>query len=459
MKHLPHSENKMATMIWKSIAIVFVSFLFSPTLSAQDIIFEHSYEPSEFSTIRNYTENVDIKYEIRISPGYHKRFSYIDRSSGTVMTFNIDDYWSVSDFRIMDGYVYFCGKDNGVAAFGWFNIDSVFFYNGNVHVMTLPSVVPYAQQQFNDVTITIFDRLALARIGGIVHLYMIGQAYSDNYSGDVIADAWLYPPSGWILEYSVEYENLLDYQDLTTTNSDLVVVGTLSLSNIHYEQFIQYYTKQTSADANKSIFGIVMTPSYTNTNLHIVPYTIYEQKTRTTIVHTNGTSFVTIGEDTYTDEGIIVVSRFNTPTTPPIDRFIFKNIDRNSLREATMDRKNGVLGLVMRGSAGYIYEIDYVTGMVFRIGIEHMLWNSITRNEKSSQFIISGSKIDFSSEMIWQRTPLINNNCIYKNNVFPSQISPEMYSRNNRKYIERTNTIHNIYPVKVNNSPLEIICE
>lgn len=461
MKHLPHSENKMATMIWKSIAIVFVSFLFSPTLSAQDIIFEHSYEPSEFSTIRNYTENVDIKYEIRISPGYHKRFSYIDRSNGTVITFNINDYWSVSDFRILNGYVYFCGSDNGVAAFGWFNIDSVFFYNGDVHVMTLPSSIPNSLSPVHNEFIYNLNRMEISIIGDVVHLYMLGSGYADNFPAEIIADAWFSSTDGWKIEYTMDYSLKYHYGGITVTKKYIALIGLDKSSETQREHFVMSYIKQSTSTAGISMFrqsGGSLPPvsSYiiTSTQNH-TPYSIYNtMSTYLDIISVGKDSIVTMCGNYDT----LQASLYAMPLHAPLYRIIVPLNHHYNMREMAYDTYRKIIGFIPRNSLNRVYEFHIPTHTLQSRSVQNKLWCSIDYNITQMTFSISGANYDYSTEMIWQHTPLSTSNCTEKRHHDIIEIDTDNDIRSELQIINGAQLYHILYPVKPISSNIPKIC-
>lgn len=109
--------------------IVFCSLcLYSHNSCCQTTIHENTYNTTEFSIIKNFKTDIDIKYDVWPT----RRFEYIDRGTNMIYTVTVSNLY-VMDFEIYEGYVYFCGNgefnskvDNFGAAFGYFNIDSVF---------------------------------------------------------------------------------------------------------------------------------------------------------------------------------------------------------------------------------------------------------------------------------------------------------------------------------------------
>ena len=121
------------------IAYFLQSVSFSPSISGQNTIYDLSDIDSEFSIIRNYKENIDITYDVYLST---RKFSYFDRSTSLYYYFVIPV--EVTDFRIVDGFVYFCGGSISQSGYviGWFDIHNTFIgSDNNIKYIYIPPVI------------------------------------------------------------------------------------------------------------------------------------------------------------------------------------------------------------------------------------------------------------------------------------------------------------------------------
>ena len=371
----------------------------SPSLG-QNIIYKHPACNSETSLIRYYKDDVDIRVEQWVldpSGNPAQSCSYVDRSTGLAYTFYFPSYCIVSDFEILKGNVYFCGGDLPSAYWGYFNIDSVFFFGGDVHYVSVPtSETPYVNGlRFLDV----FEE------SGSIHIVMTGNGYTSNGMVSVVAEAW-YNTFGWTFWFAIDNSHTLFLRDITLTDDYVVIVG-----SYNGKHTILHYDRPSGANVYYSMFSLLGgTPgSSVNAPLHITdasiftPYNIY---TNMLARHTSNNGFITVCNSS---SNSYVVSYYSTPVVDPYERFSFTD-DISGLLD--MAYNEYVNSLCLTKCMNTIYRIRPYAANIEKVNTDLFHWTSIDDIPKSKYFTLSGSTWDLSAAMHWIYDVSNHNNCI-----------------------------------------------
>lgn len=434
-------------------------------LQGQSVIYEHLGCNTEMPYIKHYKDNVDISYHVMETPMQPRRFCYIDR--GTQMTYEFDlPFFSVYEYEIFEDKVYFCGANGIKAVFGYFDIDSVFFYNGQIHYTTL-NVTSSAIQGYSD-GFTGMSRLEVYRVDDIEHVVMVGGGKyfadkkkngekTDEFYTSVIADAWLDPIGGWQFEYTMDYEMKLSYGDIAVTDKYVVVVANMDDGHEATEHCILYYYKQSTGNAGVSIFP--SSPSYTplfKTPGSLVNPYLYSAQ----IVATKADSFVTVCVDF---EGVNLnrkysVSMYSSPLIDPYQRFHFYDTTYY-LADIAFNRQADKLCMVRANKSCYLWDVFPYATNVRKVITGLYPWLSVDSLSNTGGFILAGLGQSYVNCSYWmypmdKEGPCVTNTEIPINPIDTFQEHLEYLQKKRHEYIQFSSE-----PVKVYNSRLLIECK
>lgn len=301
------------------------------------------------SSIIRYFEG-EKSYVIYTDDDVSRKFVYFDPATGTAVS---ADFTSadviVNDMKIVNKSLYFCGKQaqSDKAAFGRFDIHSVFFGTDRIHIMyctAYPIYHPYisnlAEQLTNLLQIEVQEISATD-----VHIYMTADAYNMDANNTVsssyrcVVDVSDNGSSGvaWTHE-----EFLGDYyfNDLVITDTSLVVVGDKHGAT---GQYMHRYTLPTTASTSAlSTAPLAMPYWFAHDNQ-------YFPQSEVRLAHIAGSAFaVACYGVVQSDLKGIVVSVYNGPGNL-IDRILIKDpYDTKQIRdlECKYDEEKGQLYLV-----------------------------------------------------------------------------------------------------------------
>lgn len=216
------------------ILAISLAFAFSPHhLNAQNIIYELPNYSVKNSIIRHFEG--EKSYVIYTDDGIQRKFTYITPSAYTVTTADFTSAGvNVYDMKIVDKSLYFCGEttSGGIAVFGFFDIYQTFFGSApiyvsyvNAYAINLPNGTPANEQLKKLLQIEV-----LKFADNDIHICMIadadysaGNTVSNNYR--CVVDVWETGVGGGTAHSDAELSGVYYYNDLTITDSNLVVVG------------------------------------------------------------------------------------------------------------------------------------------------------------------------------------------------------------------------------------------
>lgn len=417
---------------------------------------------AEHSFIRNYKEDIDIKFEVHYDGPIHS-FDYIDRATGTMRYFTFPNNYWIYDFKISNGIVYFCGyyQNMGVesALLGWFDIDDVFFHNGNVNFKIF-SVPLYTDcgAKISDYLID-FYRLEVIKVSGTVHVVAIGSGkHGNNSPTELIAELWQSSSGAWSLEYTLSERHYSTYLDLTVTDNYVVVLAMADTLYGGCQHRILHYDKQTPATANQSIFSILganPVPSHTIPLTYFPPSPVYPR-----IVSLRNDSLATVCLRNDHVDKHYVVNIYKSPLLPPLQCFSFK-AGNDVIEEIAYDADIDYLSMIgdykvyyVKTGNNLITSIDYA----WYPPMDYTYWTSIDDIRGEKQFVISGTGPDFWGK-IWRFDPTTASDCIEKSRAEVSRINPEQYDWGFYQCINTANLTMVASQVQIIEKGLPIICE
>ncbi len=448
----------------RSFAII--NLLLLPcTLHGQSVIYEHLGCNTEMPFIKHYKGDVDISYHVMYTPMQPRRFCYIDRGSQMTYEFDVPDF-SVGEYEIFDDKVYFCGTKGFDAVFGYFDIDSVFFHNGQIHYFIISSTSSAMQGYLE--FFTGMSRLEVYRVDDVVHVVMVGVGKyvsslkdgndkADEYYTSVIIDAWLDPVNGWQFDYTMDYEMILSYDDIAVTDKYVVVVANYHVDLETTEHCILHYYKQSTGNANVSIFPsspmytpLIKTPSsLVNTNYNDAQ-----------IVATKVDSFATVCVDFGGNNLNLkyTVSLYSDPSIDPYQRFKFSDTTY-SLADIAYNRQSNRLCMVRANKSCYLWDVFPFATNVNKVTTGLYPWLSVDSLDNTGGFILAGLGLSYVNCSYWmypldKEGPCVTSTEIVINTIDTYQGREDYLQNIGHGFLNDNPTL-----VKVYNSRLLIECK
>lgn len=458
--------NIFLKKIYKVAVWAFFALYFIPEGAfSQNTLYEHPGYNSEFSLIRHYRDSIDIRFEPWTNQNFCV-FIYVDRATQTTLLAEASYLYDIQDFEIYDGNVYFCGDRNGNAHFGYFNIDSVFFLNGDIHYVELTSDCPLQEWHTGLDHIRNMMKLEVVKVDDLVHIYMLG--ISDcigYYSKEIVAEAWQDPANGWRFQYALNREEIVSYSDIAITDNYVVVLGHEPRDNDNpvfgnTEQWILHYDRPTTSMGNLSAFevmsgGILPSPPFVTTPVHITPSSIYS-------THGIWENIEAMKNDEFAIEctdntlGIFqcVVSLFPSPTQAPYARFTIPT--ERSMEEISWNPVADALCMV--NGWDYLIHIDVPSLTIEKKKTDPFIWFSIDRIPDKEQFTLAGVEWDLSMEKYWLYS-IGYNNCLESEELTRVDLEVAQTHNSIPQIIIECDINWNDHPVDPIESEIMIICE
>ena len=391
--------------------------LLLPSVQAhgQNIFYDLSAYSSEKPSIKNYKPDVDIKYE-RYYSGAPSTFDYIDRANNVTYSFSLPDAFlrPVSDYEIHKGKVYFCGSSHiavnrSTAFFGWFDIDSVYFHNGDVHIFELPVSVDFVDLNQYDANISVFRKLSVVEGNGVVHLAMTGDGSHNHQLYGVIANAYGAPGSGaWTVGLSMDFSGTVTFEDIAITYGYVVALA----RNNSNEHCILEYPHPSLVPPGESFLGVpsalpISTPMYITPQsiFTATPYAMF----MTGLDHGNTDAFVTVCSDGYDER---LVSFYQNPGY--CNRRLKYDTPRPSrIEEISYSDRHKTLCMVSGDEVSVIYRMTDPYSEVYRVhtGPDYR-WRSIDVISSKGNFIISGPIRRYGAGGLWHYNVFNLNECV-----------------------------------------------
>ncbi|MBR6048600.1 MAG: hypothetical protein IKP83_00375 [Bacteroidales bacterium] len=469
-------KNYSKLLLFSIFMLILVAWCPS-RIVAQSTIYEVTDDGAEFSIVRHYKNRVDIVFDILVS---NYRFSYVDRGAGTSITVFLPTGMGVSDFRIADDTVYFCGNyyrsiTSGGALIGYFSISDVFFNGGSIHYLVCDQIHYVAPNQNYFVRgyeqLLGFGRMRVVKEYGATHLLMTGGAmYVDTANNtlhypSVLADFWHCGNDPWKLEYIMDYFEEYTYDDIAVTDDNVVVTvreWTYPLPSTHN---LISYNRYTEENICQNIFkiqngyfdGIVPMPIY-----HTTP-SVMQVINNICIEAMGGNDFATVciadipglGHQT-------VISFYNDPTLPPALRVGDNSTAYWEYRELAYNKKNKTLYMIPVYPENQIRHItapytDLVT--TEDISGEH-IWFSLDYVPSFNRCVVSGSRSDLSLRALWLFSELMmEDECTNSEKIEVEPLEDDQYYFNHEQILSDYIIRWDIWWPEHEEYPLEIICE
>lgn len=429
----------------------------------QTAIYENRYIATEHSIIKNYDKYYDIKYDIWPT----SRFEYVDRNSNLIYTVNVG-FLSVQDFEIYDGYVYFCGggwtssskESNHGAVFGYFNIDSVFFYNGNIHYCVFSGLYPSSSPSWLTVKLHVFSSIDVAIDRNmLLHLAMTGELYkaSGNESASFVADALRKSDGTWALQYTADYGQTLTFCDVASTKSSVIVTGVKDMGTESAELFYIPFEKPAAVDSSffnlPACFGSSMpvaSLAFFTSNSIVYPFMSPR------ILGMQDDDFAIVCRDTSLNSGSYVVSVYGTPFDDPVYRFFF---GRSSSRPFGWAYNKAMKTLCVIGWSGarHIYTLNYPYSLYNIVSTQiDAVWLNVDEIHGMKQFVVSGSR-KFREENVWAYD-LTSSGCINLESRATAPLDRRQHYANWNQLVRQLNVDFSEESVKPSPVLIEVIC-
>ena len=437
--------------------------LLLPSVQAhgQNIFYDLSAYSSEKPSIKNYKPDVDIKYE-RYYSGAPSTFDYIDRANNVTYSFSLPDAFlrPVSDYEIHKGKVYFCGSSHiavnrSTAFFGWFDIDSVYFHNGDVHIFELAGSVNDDVLELNNVNVSTFRKLAVVESNGVVHLAMTGDGSISYQPYRVIANAYGTPETGaWNVALSIDFSGTVTFEDIAITH-DYVVALARNNSNEHC---ILEYPHPSLVPSGGSFLGVpsalpISTPMYITPQSIImaVPNEMY--MTRLDNGHTD--AFVTVCSDGY---GFRVVSFYQTPGYCNL-RLKYDHPRPYRIEEISYSTREKTLCMVSGEDIDVIYRMTDPFSEVYRVhtGPDYR-WRSIDVISSTGEFIISGTIRDYGAGGLWQYNVFDLNQCVGEEALPAHSVDNDVIEGRLQRYVMAFEFVGRPFSVNINSYSIATEC-
>jgi len=186
---------------------------------------------TKVSLIREYEPGIDVVYN---NNGSLQSFLYIDRIGGLALEAQSPYPIQVTDMEIYNETLYFCGHLTGSTNtnfVGFFDINDLFFGS---HQATILPVLYNPVDTVNGIPIQggfVLSKLEVYKVPGLsideTHIYMIGDVTfnsSETTDYSCLLDM-MYLGASWTYDMAYEPDRVYYFNDLTVTDSFLVVVG------------------------------------------------------------------------------------------------------------------------------------------------------------------------------------------------------------------------------------------
>ena len=384
---------------------------------AQNTIYDLSPQTSEYSIIRHYKDKVDITFNLYLCE--ENDFNYIDRQTNTEYKASLPCGFNVSDFRIHNKYVYFCGQYESDVIVGWFDIDSVFFHGGSIHLAYMPVTSNNAPDLNATDRLTMLSKMKVYERNGEIHMVMIGEGchiYNNYlYGHSAIVDAWTSNHSTVRMEYTMDYFDEYRYDDLAVTENYVVLVAHhIGTSFDYLAPNVFYYSLPTTP--NIGIFSQVSLSNPINAICYFTePDFISYNNGAMMITDMGGDKFVTVFDALYRNsDRNIIVTYYNDPLSWPVARYAFKPTTQYSYKEITYNKQMKSLYMMKRDGTCVIERLGppFNNLDVYKT-VDTYVWMSIDTLDNSGNAIVSGTEpLGIATKKILRFEEQVTNECV-----------------------------------------------
>lgn len=208
----------------KVLLLSVVALLMCVVAQAQNSVADYTgITGKDLTTIvREYSEEKFVLY----AAGKTKSFCLVEMSGAAIFDAPLPTRFTVNDFEILDGKVYFCGFENAYPIVGWFDVDSLFGSLSPIWYTAIPSTLNCPDFAGQLDTITKLTRITPVNFFGNVQLLLTGEATCSMTTtlNHCLVDVY-YDGTGWMMAYHQEYMGIYYYDDIEVTTSEIVIVG------------------------------------------------------------------------------------------------------------------------------------------------------------------------------------------------------------------------------------------
>ena len=162
----------------------------------------------------------------------------------------------VSDFRVYNNIVYFCGKSvaSNIGVVGWFDIALVFYGSGMIHY----GGFPFSSYSYYEVSC--FTKMDVFETGGIVHMASVGEMAASGPGPTLTTLCDVYYYGGvWVANRYNDISGLLDYKDIAASDRYVMAVAKKSQSDDYlvcaYNVSANFLNTPISAGAKYVLYG------------------------------------------------------------------------------------------------------------------------------------------------------------------------------------------------------------
>lgn len=342
---------------------------------------------------------------------------------------------------------------------GYFNIDSVFFHGGRLHITYFiglhGSGSPWMGEYISDfgnieVTKDRYGRTHIITTGGI-------KAANDEGIAKFVADAWERPDGLWAIQYSADYDNVQDYFDIAITNNYVLVDGTI-LRGTRNELFYNMYNRNTATD--NSIFGLplLLEDTTISTNQYFIPDTVFSPYMNPLIKRMAVDSFVLACYDTSLMGGAYVVSFYENPISNPVCRSYFSH-PLNIFQWIAFNEQSEAICMTEHWNRDEIYMLNPPYNQVYYVRANGgYRWWGVDRIKGTDKFTVCGFG-STATECIWDFDPDLDGKCIKAKYMQTTALPRAQESRTVNQYIVGFVFEWEDTPVEVRRTVMHSICK
>lgn len=213
---------------WIALLCIIMAMAYSDTLAQNGMVLRTHELPSHNSLIRAWNNDLSIGYADDMQQGC---FFLEDIANKHLTVIRLFDQVLVSDFRVYDNKVFFCGSFEGFpkrGVVGWFDINAVFYGTGSVYygVFPTPSSSSYEVRRF--------ARMDVFEHAGNVHMALIGKLEMLGVSTTLttVCDVH-YNGSSWVAYYNTGLTDTgyLIYTDIAANDRQVIATAKDTMHN------------------------------------------------------------------------------------------------------------------------------------------------------------------------------------------------------------------------------------
>lgn len=457
------------------LSLVFAMAIVPNTAKGQNVIYDFAPQTSEFSVIRHYKNDIDITYSWYLSD--ENCFCYVDRQNNVYYKADVGLNLKVTDFRIYNNQVFFCGIYGNSSAIGWFDIVGLFFGGDDINIVSMPVNLHIEDSICSGYDVEVRgSRLKVFEKNNALHIVMVGwgqhvagskddvpdvqgRPYAYNYSA--IIDMWTSDYFQWNMRYTMDYEDDVSYDDIAVTKNYVVVTSHFKNPNHNYlGPQILYYPLPTSI--GQSIFDPISSNSSINVPGYSTDYNFIhcQYGSPLLIAEMVGDTFATVCDAVIMNiHPATVVTYYKDPVSSPIMRLVYNpNIAEMTYSEVRYNEIDRFLYLfrfhtriLERVGPPFSNAILYKAAETFYCGM------SMDVMEKKGAAVVTASSLSAIKEL-WRFDAGAPGECMTSVTVSLKTEEEVRYGTSKLQYIYGNQYGTRVLPVDVSEQEMNIIC-